>query len=84
MFVNLSGDYDLKTLKRYAELMQDRIETLKQIRRADIVGALDREIQINVDLYKAALAGVSMNDVFTLDFLRNVIVPGGSSFPLEE
>src|SRR5687768_5994449 len=24
MFVNLSGDYDLPTLKRYAEMMQDR------------------------------------------------------------
>jgi len=77
MFVNLSGDYDLKTLKRYAELMQDRIETLKQIRRADIVGALDREIQINVDLYKAALAGVSMNDIFASISAENVIVPGG-------
>lgn len=77
MFVNLSGDYDLKTLKRYAELMQDRIETLKQIRRADIVGALDREIQVNVDLYKAALAGVSMNDVFASISAENVIVPGG-------
>ncbi|GHN03052.1 copper transporter [Cytophagales bacterium WSM2-2] len=77
MFVNLSGDYDLQTLKRYAELMQDRIETLKQIRRVDIVGALDREIQINVDLYKAALAGVGMNDIFGAISSENVIVPAG-------
>ena len=35
MFVNLSGDYDLKTLKRYAEMMQDRFEGLKEIRRGD-------------------------------------------------
>src|SRR5687767_6240631 len=28
MFVNLSGDYDLQTLKRYAEMMQDRFETV--------------------------------------------------------
>jgi multidrug efflux pump subunit AcrB len=77
MFINLSGDYDLQTLKRYAEMMQDRVETLKEIRRADIVGALDREIQINVDLYKAALAGVSMNDIFASISAENVIVPGG-------
>ena len=77
MFINLSGDYDLQTLKRYAEMMQDRIETLKEIRRADIVGSLDREIQINVDLYKAALAGVSMNDIFGAISTENVIVPGG-------
>jgi len=77
MFINLSGDYDLQTLKRYAELMQERIETLREIRRVDIVGALDREIQINVDLYKAALAGVALNDIFMAISTENVIVPGG-------
>jgi multidrug efflux pump len=77
MFVNLSGDYDLQTLKRYAEQMQDRFETLKQIRRVDIVGALDREIQINLDLYKAALAGVALNDIGQAIGSENVIMPGG-------
>jgi multidrug efflux pump len=77
MFVNLSGEYDLQTLKRYAELMQDRFETVKEIRRVDIVGALDREIQINVDLYKAALAGVSLDDIGQAIGGENVLVPGG-------
>lgn len=77
MYVNLSGDYDLQTLKRYAEAMQDRFETLIEIRRVDIVGALDREIQINVDLYKAALAGVSLEDIRQAISSENVIVPGG-------
>ena len=77
MFVNLSGDYDLQTLKRYAEMMQDRIEGVKQIRSAEIAGALDREFQINIDLYKAALAGVSLNDVNYAIGSENVIVPGG-------
>jgi multidrug efflux pump len=77
MFVNLSGDYDLQTLKRYAEQMQDRFEALKEIRRVDIVGALDREIQINVDLYKAALAGVALNDIGQAIGGENVIMPGG-------
>ncbi len=77
MNVNLSGDYDLQTLKRYAEQMQDRMETLKEIRRVDIVGALDREIQINVDLYKVALAGVSLDDISQAISGENVIVPGG-------
>ncbi|MEJ7644354.1 MAG: efflux RND transporter permease subunit [Chryseolinea sp.] len=77
MNVNISGDYDLKSLKRYAEEMQDRIETLKQIRRVDIVGALDREIQINVDLFKAALAGVSLDDITAAIGYENQIVSGG-------
>jgi multidrug efflux pump len=77
MFVNLSGDYDLQTLKRYAEMMQDRFEGLGEIRRVDIVGALDREIQINVDIYKAALAGVDLNDVAQAIGGENVLIPGG-------
>ena len=77
MNVNLSGDYDLQTLKHYADDMQDAIEALTEIRRVDIVGALDREIQINVDLYKAALAGVSLDDVSNAIRFENVIVSGG-------
>jgi multidrug efflux pump len=77
MFVNLSGDYDLQTLKRYAETMQDRFETLKEIRRVDIVGALDREIQINVDMYKAALIGVDFSDIRQAIGGENVLIPGG-------
>jgi multidrug efflux pump len=77
MFVNLSGDYDLPTLKRYAEMMQDRFETLKEIRRVDIVGALDREVQINVDMYQAALAGVDFSDIQQAVGGENVLLPGG-------
>jgi multidrug efflux pump subunit AcrB len=77
MFINLSGDYDLQTLKKFSEQMQDRIEALTEIRRVDIVGALDREIQINVDIYKAALAGVSLDDISGAIGYENRIVSGG-------
>lgn len=77
MNVNLSGDYDLQTLKSYAEQMQDRIEGVKEIRRVDIVGALDREIQINVDMFKAASAGVSLDDITSAVAYENVIISGG-------
>ncbi len=77
MNINLSGDYDLQTLKKYAEQMQDRIESLREIRYVDIVGALDREIQINVDMFKAALAGVSFDDISNGIRYENMIVSGG-------
>ncbi len=77
MNVNLSGDYDLQTLKKYAEQMQDEIETLREIRRVDIVGALDREIQVNVDLYKSAQAGISMEDIGNAIRYENVLIAGG-------
>ncbi len=77
MNVNISGDYDLATLKEYAEQMQDAIEAIREIRRVDIVGALTREIQINVDMFKLGAAGVSLNDVEQAVAGENVIIPGG-------
>lgn len=77
MNVNISGDYDLQTIKKYAEMMQDEFETIKELRRVDIVGALDREIQINVDLFKAASAGISFNDITNAIAYENMIISGG-------
>jgi len=77
MNINISGDYDLFTIKKYAEQMQDRIESLKEIRRVDIVGALDREIQINVDLFKVAQAGISLDDIENAVRYENLIISGG-------
>src|SRR5678809_1679151 len=55
MFVNLSGDYDGIKLKEYADKLQDKFEELTEITRAEIVGAPEREIHINVDPYKICL-----------------------------
>ncbi|MBL7712402.1 MAG: efflux RND transporter permease subunit [Chitinophagaceae bacterium] len=63
LYVNISGNYDLNRLKKYADLVQDEIEELKEIKRVDMVGALEREIQINVDLYKMQAAGMTFNDI---------------------
>jgi multidrug efflux pump len=77
MNINISGDFSLESLKEYGEDMQDRIESLTEIRRVDIVGALDREIQINVDMYRLALAGVSLDDIQNAVGYENRIIPSG-------
>lgn len=63
LYVNISGDYDLKKLKKYADDIQDRIEELNEVKEAQMVGALEREIQINVDMYKMAAAGFNFSDI---------------------
>lgn len=63
MYLNISGKYNLEQLKTYGELLQDRIEGLPEITRVDIVGALDREIQIDVDLHMMKAAGLSFTDI---------------------
>ncbi len=77
LFINLSGDIGLVKLKEMAEKLQDRIEALEEITRADIAGALDREIQINVDLYKMQAAGLSFNTIQNTVAYENLTVSAG-------
>ncbi len=63
LYVNISGNYDLNRLKKYADKLKDNIEELKEVKRVDMVGALDREIQINADLYKMQAAGFTFGDI---------------------
>ncbi len=77
MNINISGDYDLDRLKKYADDVKDKIEGMKEITRVDMVGALDREIQINVDMYKAALANITMSDIEMAVKYENMTIPGG-------
>jgi multidrug efflux pump len=77
MFVNLSGDYDMTHLKEYADNLQDRLEDLSQITRVDIVGAPEREFQINVDNYKMQSANITFDDIANAVARENVDVSGG-------
>lgn len=78
MLINLSGDYHLDQLKEYAEDMQDKIEQMKEITRVDIVGALEREIQVNVDMFRMDAATVTMSDIENAIHLENMTVSGGN------
>ncbi|MBX9782139.1 MAG: efflux RND transporter permease subunit [Chitinophagaceae bacterium] len=77
MFVNISGDYDGVKLKQYADKLQDRFEDLKEITRADIVGAPEREIQINADAYRMAAARVTFSDIESAVQRENNDISGG-------
>src|SRR3954469_5319130 len=63
LYINISGDYDLKRLKEYADILKDEIESYKEISKVDEVGALTPEIQINVDMNKMASAQLSFGDI---------------------
>jgi multidrug efflux pump len=78
MYVNLSGDYDLKKLKDYADDLKDKIEGLKEISGVDIVGALDQEVQINVDLNKMTASQISFRDIESAVGFENLTISGGT------
>ena len=78
MYLNISGDYDLKSLKKYAETVQDQVESLKEISGVDIVGALEQEVQINVDLNKMAASMISFGDIERAVGYENLTISGGT------
>ncbi|MEY3675909.1 MAG: hypothetical protein RJB67_399, partial [Bacteroidota bacterium] len=77
MSVNLSGDFDLPRLKKYADDLKDKLENLSQINRVDIVGAPEREFQINVDNYRAQSAGITFDDITYAIQRENMDISGG-------
>ncbi len=77
MYVNVSGDFDGMTLKRYAKKLQDKFEEVSEINRADIVGAPEREIQINVDPFKMQAAKLSFTDISNAISYENKDISGG-------
>ena len=78
MNVHIVGNTDLDRLKKYADILQDRIESLKEISRVDIIGALDREIQVNVDMYKMEANNITMRDLEQAIAYENMTVSGGT------
>ena len=77
MYVNLSGDYDVTRLKEFADELQDRLEELPQISRVDLVGAPEREFQINVDNYRMQAAGVTFDNIESAVARENMDITGG-------
>ncbi len=67
--INITGDYPVEKLKEYAEYLEDEITDLKEIKKADIRGAQEKEVEVAVDVYKMMAAKVSFDDV--LNAIRN-------------
>lgn len=76
--VNLTGDFPLLQLKKFAEHLQDKIELLPQIKEASIRGVEDLEVEVAVDVYKMAATKVSFDDVINTIRNENRTISGGN------
>lgn len=77
MYVNVSGNYDPLKLKEYADDLKDKLEEVSQISRVDLVGAPEREFQVNVDNMKMQAAGITFNDIANAIKYENMDISGG-------
>jgi multidrug efflux pump len=77
MYVNISGNYDQQRLKKFADDMKDRLEDLPSLNRVDIVGAPEREFQIDVDNYKMRASNITFSDIDQAVKGENLDISGG-------
>jgi multidrug efflux pump subunit AcrB len=78
MYVNLSGNLPASQLKKLADDFQDKIEAFPEITRVDIVGALEQQVNVDVDLYKLQASQLSFSDIERAISSENVTVSGGT------
>ena len=78
MTVNLAADYSLTRMKEVAEDLEEEIEKIPSVLEVDVVGGLEREVQVNVDLN--ALQGYNLTFMDLVETIQqeNTNMPGGS------
>tara|TARA_R110002096_G_scaffold31008_3_gene91881 strand:+ start:1830 stop:5372 length:3543 start_codon:yes stop_codon:yes gene_type:complete len=76
--INISGNYPVAKLKEYGEYLQDEIEDLTEIKKVDIRGAQDKEVEVAVDIYKMMAAKVSFDDITNAINRGNVTMSAGN------
>ncbi|MCW3806459.1 efflux RND transporter permease subunit [Plebeiibacterium marinum] len=75
--INLSGDYSIDELKKYGEILEDRIEALPEISKVEIQGINEKEIQINADPLKMAAHKISFGDIESAVEFENMSISSG-------
>lgn len=78
MTINLAADYSLARLKEVAEELEDEIETIPSVLDVDVLGGLEREVQVNVKLNKLQGYNLAFGDVIETIQRENTNIPGGS------
>ncbi len=78
MTVNLAANYSLSQLKEVAENLEDEIETVQGVLEVDVIGGLEREVQIDVDLNALQAYNLAFMDIVDAIRAENTNMPGGS------
>ncbi|MFO7616742.1 MAG: efflux RND transporter permease subunit [Bacteroidales bacterium] len=75
--INLSGEYSLPELKRYADYLSDALERVYQISRVNISGVDERRILVELDLARMEALGISFTTIENIVRMENVTLAGG-------
>jgi len=75
--INISGDYTVDRLNEYAEYLEEKIEDLTEISKAEIRGVDDKEVRVSIDQHKLESLNLSFGDVAGAIQGENVSISGG-------
>jgi multidrug efflux pump len=78
MTVNLAADYPLSRLTEVAERMEDAIEAASGVREVEVVGSIEREVQVNIDLAALNGYGLGFGQLINAIQGQNLTIPGGT------
>ena len=76
--INLQGNYTTQQLKDYGKKLQDDIEEIPEVKKVDILGVDDKEVEIAVDIFKMTAAQVSFDDIQNAVKYENMTLSGGN------
>jgi multidrug efflux pump len=76
--INLSGNFELEELKRYAEYLEDEIEKVSEISKVEIRGIDELEVKVKVDPYELEARMLSFTDLENAIKAENVTLSGGN------
>ncbi|WP_353088184.1 efflux RND transporter permease subunit [Flavobacterium sp.] len=76
--INLKGDYTAQQLKKFGEKLQDDIEEVPEVKKVEILGVDDKEVEIAVDIFKMTAAQVSFDDIQSTVRNENMTLSGGN------
>ncbi|MBW1781651.1 MAG: efflux RND transporter permease subunit, partial [Deltaproteobacteria bacterium] len=76
--VVLSGPFSLRRLQKFAEDMEDPIESIPGVLDARLTGGLEREIHVEFDLDRVGAYKVPFSSLINAVTQSNVNMPGGS------
>jgi multidrug efflux pump subunit AcrB len=77
LIVNISGNISPVRLKAIADDLEDVIESIPGVLDCDVLGALEREIRLEIDRDKLAVYGLTIPEIISLIPSENVNISAG-------
>jgi HAE1 family hydrophobic/amphiphilic exporter-1 len=74
---SLIGDYSDSELKRYADKLEEELESVADVSKVEIIGGLEREFQIIIDETKLSTYNLSLGQIVAAISNTNFNLPAG-------